>query len=302
MRHLHTVVVGTDGSDAAAAALAWVVTRVSAGDIHVVYAHHRGGPAIDAGDHHPDGPVEGDDPGNRDLDWQLAGEWTEPVRQAGIEATRHVAEGDPVAALIAMAAEVDADAIAVGAHGSGDKPSNYLGSITRRLLHDSPIPVIVVNPQGSGWQHADRVIAWVGYGETAARAAAWAAAYAADRGFSLTLLHVVSHRPVFPLDSPVDMVGSYLGADVSEAWARAELDSIRDELLSDHPDLDITTIVEHGSTVESVLDAGENADLVVVGKRHEGIVSRHLIGPRLQRLVARGVSPTAVVPSSFGAD
>ena len=75
-----------------------------------------------------------------------------------------------------------------------------------------------------------------------------------------------------------------------------------DEVSSRHTDLEVTALVEHGSAVTSMLDASESADLVVVGKRHEGLISRHLIGPRLQRLVARGVSPTAVVPSCVDLD
>ncbi len=155
----------------------------------------------------------------------------------------------------------------------------------------------MVDPHATASTPADHVIACVGYGETAARAAQWAASYAEGVGLPLTLLHVVTHRPLFPLDSPVDMLGSYLGDDISAEWARSELDELRDQVAARHPDLDITCVIEHGSAVGSVLDAGESADLVVVGKRHEGIISRHLIGPRLQRLVARGVSPTAVVPS-----
>lgn len=295
MTRLRTVVVGTDGSDSALSALGWAVTHFGDAELHVVYAHH------DRDDPNRTDRGEGGAPQSTNIEWQLAGEWTEPVRQAGSEATRHLGDGDPAAELIRVAEEVGADTIVIGAHGSGDKPSHYLGSITRRLLHDSSIPVIVVSRHASDQPKVGRVIACVGYGDTAARAAEWGAAYADDRGLPLTLLHVISHRPLFPLDSPVDMVGSYLGSDISGDWAQSELDTLRDELVLRHPDLDITTVVEHGSAVESVLDASAPADLVVVGKRHEGIVSRHLIGPRLQRLVARGVSPTAVVPSCFEA-
>jgi nucleotide-binding universal stress UspA family protein len=282
MTGLSTIVVGTDGSASATAAVRWAAEHIGSGDLHVVYARHGQPPDSDAAS---------------DIEWQLHGEWTEPVRQAGIEATRHVVDGDPPRVLLDVAAEVGADALVVGAHGSGVQASRVLGSITRKLLHESSIPLVVVGPDAPSASETDRVIVCVGYGQTAATAAQWAAGYAADAGLPLTLLHVVTHRPLFPLDSPVDMVGSYLGDDISMEWAQSELDELRDDVLSNHPELDVSTLIEHGSAVASVLDASGQADAVVVGKRHEGIVSRHLIGPRLQRLVARGVSPTIVVPS-----
>ena len=141
------------------------------------------------------------------------------------------------------------------------------------------------------------MLACVGYGAAANQAVEWAAAYAEATSRPLHLFHAVSDRPVYPLDSPVDMLGSYLGPGIDLAWAAEDLKATRDELRGRWPDLTITAAVVQGSAVGAILAAADGSDLVVVGKPHGAPFFRAPISPRLYQLLARTTRSTAVVPS-----
>ena len=254
------LVVGLDGSAAAEHALRWAANRLREhGELHVV---HSGAPA--------------------------------PTVPEDVEVTTiHSRDMAPADALIGAARELDADAIVVGPHGSG--LGIGLGSVTKHLLRESPVPVIIIDGFEPPRSAKAPVVACVGYGDPAQAAAAWAAAYAAEHDLPLVLLHSVAYRPVFPVDSASDALASYLGQGVSTEWAMDELKKIGEALHEKHPDLAISAHVDHRSVIKAV-KAANLAELVVLGKRSDEEFL-HVIGtPRLRRLVARMAFPTVVVP------
>jgi nucleotide-binding universal stress UspA family protein len=256
------VVVGLDGSEAACHALRWISSRVSPTGLDVVHAG-----TLD--------PAVPDD-----------------ITCCSIRST----DMAPADLLIALAHETGADAIVIGPHGSGF--GRGLGRVARQLLNQATVPVIVVGepePPRS-LDLAPPVVACVGYGEPATAAAEWAASYADKQQLPLVLLHSVAYRPIFPFDAASDVLASYLGTGVSIAWAQDELRELAQELAVTYPDLEISTHVDSTSVIRSVRNAGETAELVVLGKR-SGEEFLHALGtPRLRRLVARADFPTAVVP------
>ncbi len=56
--------------------------------------------------------------------------------------------GRPAAALIAMAERDHARMIVVGHHGGGTVRGAIMGSVTFKVLHDAPCPVLVVSAEG----------------------------------------------------------------------------------------------------------------------------------------------------------
>ena len=137
----------------------------------------------------------------------------------------------------------------------------------------------------------------MGYGRPAEAAVSWAAAYAQAGGNPLQLVHAVSNRPMFPIDSPVDMIGSYLGGDLDRSWAEEDLHSLADELTAAWPGLTVSATVARGSAVRSLLSAARGAELLVLG-RWDGPGTRRLpFSPRLRQLIARAPCPTAIVPT-----
>ena len=132
-----TLVLGYDGSDCAKAALRTAVeTAVAFGDRIVV--------AFGAGVY----PI-GEDADHQRLVHELgdrfAGEALTAIRAAGwsdCEAT--VVDARPSEALLQVASERGARMIVVGTHGEHPLTGAVLGSVPHKLLHLSPVPVLVV--------------------------------------------------------------------------------------------------------------------------------------------------------------
>jgi nucleotide-binding universal stress UspA family protein len=77
----------------------------------------------------------------------------EELNKEGLKASLHlvttVTHG-PAHEIAEVAEEVDADLIAVGTRGHAPVAGLLLGSVTQRLLHISPCPVLAVPPPHSG--------------------------------------------------------------------------------------------------------------------------------------------------------
>lgn len=223
---------------------------------------------------------------------------------------------DPAQAMLDIADEVDADVVVIGRHSSR-WPVGGLGGVTRRLLHQTTIPVVIAaranradsaGSDSSSPSDVDSlsgrdpveprsIVAGVGYGQPAVAAATWAAAAAEELGVGLVLLHVVGHQPIYPADSPSDTLGSYLGSDVLTRWVGEDLDHIRSDVLTAHRDVPIDTVVRRGSVPRSLVSAGESTPLLVLGKRTGRGVFRGMLSPRIQHVVARSATTVAVIPS-----
>jgi nucleotide-binding universal stress UspA family protein len=66
---------------------------------------------------------------------------------SGVNAGFHVVSGlntDPADLIAGVAKEADADLIVVGTRGHGRVAGMLLGSVTQRLLHVAPCPVLAV--------------------------------------------------------------------------------------------------------------------------------------------------------------
>lgn len=280
------VAVGVDGSEAASQALAWAAERLeTGGTLHLLHASLNEAERATAGAH-------------------LERAWSEPAANTAANVRCINLADDPSAALIQLADDIDADAVVVGAHGAGGAGRRlpFLGSVTRKLLVRSRRPLVVHNEPAAS-SDTGPVLGCVGYGPPAEAAAAWAARYAARTDRSLVLLHAVSNRPIFPIDSLVDVLGSYLGPGVDVSWAIEDLDSLRDELVAGHPDLDVETTVVRGSAVRAILEtgrgrgAGGEPELIVLGRDVVSTASPLPRTPRLHQVIARSKCPVAVVPA-----
>ncbi len=149
----HAIILGYDGSgcaDGALAAAAAEAARTPGAMVVVVHCYEVPGP-------YPT-PVGLEPP-------PYLGTWTDDQHQAvadaaggiteqavarlqelGVAAEGVTAEGRASEALIREAAERDAVMIVVGTHGEGMLAGALLGSTAYRLVHRSPVPVLIVPP------------------------------------------------------------------------------------------------------------------------------------------------------------
>jgi nucleotide-binding universal stress UspA family protein len=134
-----TVIWATDGSEAADAALpfAKALVEAEAGELVVVHANEvfvgRAGGY----------PVLADE---TELEQKIRRQIDE-LRIEGIDATFKLVSGvyaDPAHTIADVASELDADAIVVGTRGHSTIAGLLVGSVTHRLLHIAPCPVLAV--------------------------------------------------------------------------------------------------------------------------------------------------------------
>ena len=133
------IVWATDGSEAADRALPYAKELAEGAGRTLVVVHANEFLAGRAGGY----PVLADE---AELEEKIRGQ-VKSARDEGIKATFKLVSGAaPHAAhLIAEAAkEVDADVIVVGTRGHGAVAGLLLGSVTQRLLHVAPCPVLAV--------------------------------------------------------------------------------------------------------------------------------------------------------------
>jgi nucleotide-binding universal stress UspA family protein len=144
------IVVGVDGSEGAARALAWSIdlARNQGAEIIAVYAlgpledFTRGATnAVAAGL-----GVTQQGPWRNRLRQELEQRWCAPLRTTGLPFTARFEEAPPSAALMAVADREDADLIVVGAHGHGGFEDRVLGSVSYKVSHRAHQPVVIVPP------------------------------------------------------------------------------------------------------------------------------------------------------------
>lgn len=136
-----TIVVGTDGSESANAAVAKAgeLARMCGGSLHLVFG--CGQPAIASASvvGIPVAPVAVED---------IQAEFenlARPLREQGIEVGVHVSPVSGPDAVLTAAEELDADLIVVGNRGMSGSRRFLLGSVPNAVSHHAPCSVLIVH-------------------------------------------------------------------------------------------------------------------------------------------------------------
>jgi nucleotide-binding universal stress UspA family protein len=285
---MERILVGMDGSESAADALRWAVEEAArhGATVSALLAwgyleqyHEHGGPTFD--------PTYGE----------------EDVR-AALRAFVRAAVGDdpaapveedivcdlPARALLDRAK--DADLVVVGARGLGGFRGLLVGSVSQHVLHHSPVPVAVIRaaarPDHDGPQ---RVVVGVDGSDTSQRALEWAVAEAASRAAELEVVHsyTVPYLGGYPYAEPLDP------APFQEAASKLLDDALDATDTSALPGAPIRTL-SLGGARPGLLDASQDADLVVVGARGVGGFRGMLLGSVSHAVAQHATCPVVVVP------
>ncbi|MFC5499847.1 universal stress protein [Caenimonas terrae] len=68
------------------------------------------------------------------------------LRDAGVECETEVVSGDPAHAVVDLIEEHGCELVIMGSSGAGGLLGALQGSVAQSLLHDSPVPVLLVKP------------------------------------------------------------------------------------------------------------------------------------------------------------
>jgi nucleotide-binding universal stress UspA family protein len=169
-------------------------------------------------------------------------------------------------------------------------------------MGDKTQPVVVVGIDGS---------------KSSSKALAWAAEEARMRGAVLRVVHAyrlsrLSSAEYLEASTPVEPAGlNVWGENAYESFRSQVVSESEDErgnaedavagqvaaVLGDSPDVPVQHIVTEGRAVQVILDAAEDADLVVVGSRGRGGFSGLLLGSVSSQVTHHAHCPVTVVHS-----
>jgi len=210
------------------------------------------------------------------------------------------------AGLLEVAEKHEASLIVLGSSSGGAFGHVSLGSVTDRLAHSSPIPVVLA-PRGFRTRPGARVTrvtaAFAGTDASDDLVVA-AAGVAARAGASLRLVSfAVRARPPYTSGVGREAAGSIVAewTQELEAAAGAALDEVA--RLPVAP-AERTFAVGHGeSWAEALEDVGwEVGDVLVVGSSSIGPIARVFLGSRASKIVRHSPVPVAVVPRGAAAE
>jgi nucleotide-binding universal stress UspA family protein len=143
------IVVGTDGSETAAVAVAKAleIAQMSSATVHVVHAHRLVSVAQLASSSTYGAPNFDIDNVNRGIEAQARDVVEHVARQAeraGVKCETYLRDDDPAHALIRVAEQVGADLLIVGNRGmSGAR--RMLGSVPNKVSHHCPCTLLIVD-------------------------------------------------------------------------------------------------------------------------------------------------------------
>jgi len=192
--------------------------------------------------------------------------------------------GDPVDQLVDAATSNGSELIVIG--GRPAVGIAIHGSVHGRLAATSPVPVAVVP---AGWRRGGGPIT-VGVSADSASEDAidYAASLARRTGSDLRLTSVWEAAVAGDMELRT-------GAESIPDRARSDLEALVAELRRSDPDLNISLDLRTGDAVGSLADAGEEASLLVLGRRHHTALGR-VVGSHTARVLAELPCPVIVVP------
>lgn len=217
----------------------------------------------------------------------LANHAAENLQGSALEVSAIALPGPAAAALVDRGK--DADLLVVGSHGRGAVADFLLGGVSRQVATHARCPTIIVRAGGE-----PRVVVGIDGSAQAGRALDFAFDEASRRGWPLRVVHAWDVAVIgFDVDSTTYPEGGILD-DVEGAETR-----LGAEVLSGHvatyPDVEVEVRIVRGAAGRVLVDAGEDASLLVVGSRGRGGFTSLLLGSVSHKVIHHASCSVAVV-------
>jgi nucleotide-binding universal stress UspA family protein len=277
------IVVGTDGSEPAARAVAWAADEAVRRDLPLRIVHAISPSISDIPATTP--------PGFR-LSLNAEGEHVLSVaavyareNRPGLQVTMELIHDTTAHALREQVA--DAFELVVGHRGLGGFAGMLLGSVSLRVAGRAAGPVVVV--RGGPGQVYHEVVAGVDPGQEPDVVLSYAFDAASVRHAQLRIVHGWQLSPT--------LAGAGWAVDVDEVERsyRTALDQVIEPWRDRFPDVKVVEQTPLDHPVHALTEASRDADLVVVGARSRGGLTEMLLGSVSHGILHHAHSPVAVV-------
>jgi nucleotide-binding universal stress UspA family protein len=138
---MNAIVVGTDGSPGAEAAIQTVIELAKGADatVHLVCAYPSPSTLERIGLTAKQEPTD-----LRGVAFDVLARDERRFAEAGFSVEKHALQGDPAESIIDVAGEKNADLIAIGARGNSGLRRFTLGSVASKLSHHAPKSLLIV--------------------------------------------------------------------------------------------------------------------------------------------------------------
>jgi nucleotide-binding universal stress UspA family protein len=286
------VVVGVDGSPGSLDAAAWALDEARRRDaeLETVFAFVMPTFAYSApGFVLPDPEaveLEGNDLIEQALSLVSAG--------SDIKMLSRVCNGRPEDVLRVVAQEPDVRLLVVGRRGHGDLAELVLGSVSHRLSHHAPTPLVIVPTAAADKPAAppkNRIVVGVDGSPGADVALDWAAQEAQIRCATLEVVASWSaSRAVFPTRFPVRASLEVTLHDAAQKLADQGVSRVEVAGLRVEP-----KVLEGGAS-SVLIERAQDADLLVVGRRGLNRAQEFLLGSVSHACIHHSPVPIAVIP------
>lgn len=284
-----SILVGIDQSDCSRLALRWAAgtARMLSRPLRVIEAwHYPTDTAVRIGSVQLPDPVHADE--------QLLTHLSTLVREElgdhrDLDVDVDVVRGATAESLLHLTDE-RTSMIVVGSRGLGGFRGLLLGSVSRQLCEHAPCPVVVIRhlPEDHPVR-LDTIVVGLDGSEDSARALTFAADLATRSHGRVIAVHAaVGEALVDASVAPLSLDGRNL-PELLERWC----EPLHERGLEEHE-----SVVVDGDPRTALLEVVEehDADLLVVGSRGLGPVSRLVLGSVSSSLVQHSPVPVAVIP------
>jgi nucleotide-binding universal stress UspA family protein len=285
------VVVGVDGSPGSRDAAAWALDEARRRDaeLETVFAFVMPTFAYSAPGFVPPDPESIELEGNDLIEQALS------LVSAGSDIKMHsrVCNGRPEDVLCQVAQEPDVRLLVVGRRGHGDLAELVLGSVSHRLSHHAPIPLVIVPRAEADKPPAptkNRIVVGVDGSAAADAALEWAAQEAQIRGATLEVtVSWSASRAVFPTRFPIGRSLEMTLHDAAQELADQAVSKVA------VPGLRVESEVLEGGASSVLIERAKDADLLVVGRRGLNRAQEFLMGSVSHACIHHSPVPIAVI-------
>lgn len=211
-------------------------------------------------------------------------------RAPTLTVTTQTIQGQPAAALTDASAR--AFLVVVGSRGLGSFHGALAGSTSMAVAAHAHCPVVVIHEQSPPTGPARRVIVGVDGSAASADTLRYAFDQASERGLGLTAVHawgVTFIEGTFVVAGLIDNLEAL--SHEQEAMTAEWINPWREKF----PNVDVQMKVTQARPVDALVDASQEAQLLVVGSRGHGGFTHLLLGSVSQGVLHRAHCPVAVI-------